>query len=165
MASGAELLRALGAGVNGPERSSAKRSGEPIVAGGVQADFASMLEQARAGALESGLPVRIASGVGAELNEEQLRRMGPVLDRLHASGASHALVSIDGKFFKVDVLTREVRSEFDPASGDVLDGIDAVASVPAVQPSRSEGPTGLVGPPGVPVMGPSLARAIGVDAA
>ncbi|MBX3361847.1 MAG: hypothetical protein KF705_10485 [Phycisphaeraceae bacterium] len=164
MASGAELLRALGAGVNGPERLSTSRAIAPA-AGGVQADFAAMLEQARAGALETGLPVRIASGSAAELSDEQLHRMGPVLDRLHASGASHALVAIDGRFFKVDVLTREVRGEFDPASGELLDGIDAVASVPGRQAAESDEPSGSVGLPTVPVMGPSLARAIGVDAA
>lgn len=159
MTSGVELLRSLGAGVNGPERAASGAPAAPT-SGGVALDFAAMLDRARGGTLESGLPVRIAKNAGVELSEEQLARLGPVLDRLHASGASHALLSIDGRLLKVDVLTREVRGEFDPASGDVVEGIDAVASVPGADSAQA-----LVGVPGVGAMSPSLAKALEKDAA
>lgn len=161
MTTGVELLRSLGAGVNGPERTASGTS-VPASSEGIALDFASMLEQARAGSLESGLPVRIAKNAGVELSEEQLARLGPVLDRLHASGASHALLSIDGRFIKVDVLTREVRSEFDPASGGMVDGIDAVASVPSAD---GAGAGVVLGVPSVGAMSPSLAKALEKDAA
>ncbi len=158
MASGDELLKSLGAGVNGPERIAIPRSGAPA-SGGIGLDFAAMLEQARAGSLESGLPVRIAKSADVKLSDEQLARLGPVLDRLHAGGASHALVAIDGRLVKVDVMTREVRGEFDPASGEMMEGIDAVASAPSS--ARADGAE--VGVPRVGVLGPSLARALGQD--
>lgn len=158
MASGDVLMRSLGAGVNGPERIASARSG----ASGSSAaglDFATMLDQARAGTLESGLPVRIAKSSGVKLSDEQLARLAPVVDRLHAGGASHALIAIDGRLVKVDVITREVREEFDPSAQEVMEGIDAVASAPAGEAGRS----GVVGVPNVGVLGPSLSRALGRD--
>ncbi len=161
MTSGVDLLRSLGAGVNGPERVSSS-PGAVGPADGITRGFASMLEQARARSFESGLPVRVAQNAGVELSEEQLARLGPALDRLHASGASHALLSIDGRLLKVDVLTREVRGEFDPASGEMVEGIDAVASVP---PAGGTSVSPLVGVPSVGAMSSSLARALEKDAA
>lgn len=158
MASGDVLMRSLGAGVNGPERIAPARSG---ASGSNPAglEFATMLDQARAGTLDSGLPVRIAKSSGVKLSDEQLARLAPVVDRLHAGGASHALIAIDGRLVKVDVITREVREEFDPSAQEVMDGIDAVASAPAGQAALSE----AVGVPHVGVLGPSLSRALGRD--
>lgn len=160
MSNGVDLLRSLGSGVNGPDRV-ASNGAAPSGSGGIGQDFAAMLEQARGGTLETGLPVHIAKDANVELSEEQLARMGPVLDRLHASGASHALIAIDGRLVKVDVITRQVRGEFDPGAGTQEDGIDAVASVPTAHPEDGA----LIGVPRVGVMGRSLARALGHEAA
>lgn len=158
MATGSELLRALGGMSPVAPATGAKRVG---TGGASQAmDFSAMLERARAGELESGLPVQVAPGAEIGVSEEQLARLGPIIDRLHATGASHALIAIDGRLLVVDVLTRQVRSEFDPSAGEMVEGIDAVASAAA----QDEG-SAVVPPPGVGVMGPSLARALGREEA
>lgn len=151
---GDELLRALG-GIGAPGRAASERApggGSGASSTGAM-DFRAMLERASAGAFDSGLPVSVVSGASVQLNESQLARLGQVIDRLHASGASHALVEIDGRFLVVDVLTRQVRSEFQPGAGQSVDGIDAVASAPPA-------PEGALGPPRAGVPTPSLASAL-----
>lgn len=150
---GQDLLRRLASGVIPVETGRQAQSG---AASGSQPGFAALLASAQGGSLESGLPVRAAGGTEFGLNESQLARMGAVIDQLHASGASHALVALDGRFFKVDILTREIREEFDPASGARMDGIDAVASVPSIEPDGSA----TVGVPPIGLMSPSLLDAL-----
>lgn len=116
------------------------------------ASFEDLFKRATGGEVESGLPVRIAKGAGVEVNDEQLARLAPVVDRLHAAGASHALIEIDGRLLKVDVLTREVRAEIHPSEGALVDGIDAFAAAGA----RGEEKSGPLGPP-AGTMPPSLA--------
>lgn len=155
-----DMLRQLGSGVLPVD---GVRTAAPIASNGSRSAFAALLGQAEAQAgmqgasFDSGLPVRVAGGADLGLSEAQLARMGSVIDKLHASGASHALLSIDGRFFKVDVLTRQIRAEFDPAGGGQLDGIDAVASVP----SMNESAAGLLGPPPASSWNESLLKALG----
>lgn|GEM_PF-2608296 len=115
---GASLLRALSGtrGVSGAPASGAA-SGE---------DFRRLLERASSGDLRSDLPVRAARGSGVELEDAQLERIGVALDVAQSQGATSALVTIDGRAFEVDVLTRTVRREVTLDAGDVLTGIDAV---------------------------------------
>jgi hypothetical protein len=152
MASGDDLLRALGGVTNVSSAAGSAGASGRTAAGSV--DFRAMLERARAGTLESGLPVTVAPGTGLDIGQEQLARLGPVIDRLHASGASHAMVEIDGKFLVVDVMTRQVRSEFKPGDGGMVEGIDAVVSA---APAEVDG---VVGVPGSGVLHPSLAAAL-----
>lgn len=155
MASGDDLLRALGGvtGVTGVSGAAGGASASGRAANG-SLDFRAMLERARSGTLESGLPVTVAPGAGVEVDEKQLARLGPVIDRLHASGASHAMVEIDGTFLVVDVMTRQVRSEFKPGESGMVQGIDAVASA---APAPADGEVGM---PGAGVLSPSLAAAL-----
>jgi len=111
-----ELLRMLGSGLR-PDGASA-RGPEPAM------DFQTLLAQARAGGLETGLPVTVADGAGVSLDASQLARLGSVVDRAHAEGATRILVMLDGRALDVDVLSRRVLGEADLAGGKVLTGID-----------------------------------------
>lgn len=120
--SASDLLRVLGSGVV-PD-GGAPPAGET---GGV--DFQTLLAQARAGSLDTGLPVTIADGVDLDLSDEQLVRLGRVVDRAHAEGASRIVVMMDGQALDVDVLSRRVLGETDLAGGRVVTGIDGFVSL------------------------------------
>lgn len=113
----ADLLRVLGSGVRPEVSGGADRPAEGP-------DFQTLLAQARAGSLETGLPVTIADGVGLELSDEQLTRLGRVVDRAHAEGATRIVVMMDGAALDVDVLSRRVLGEADLSGGRVVTGID-----------------------------------------
>jgi hypothetical protein len=87
-------------------------------------DFQTLLAQARAGGLDTGLPVTVADGAGVSLDASQLARLGSVVDRAHAEGATRILVMLDGRALDVDVLSRRVLGEADLTGGRVLTGID-----------------------------------------
>lgn len=72
------------------------------------ASFSTLFENAKAGILDSGQPVSIAKSAGVELNDEQLARLAPAVDRAQAAGATRALVHLDGMWLAVDVGTRQV---------------------------------------------------------
>ncbi len=112
-----DLLRMLGSGLR-PDGAAA--TNQPESSG----DFAVLLAQARAGGLETGMPVSLAAGSGVELDAAQLDRLGGVVDRAHAEGATRIVVMMDGKALDVDVLSRRVLGEADLSGGRVLTGID-----------------------------------------
>ncbi|VAX41196.1 hypothetical protein MNBD_PLANCTO03-410 [hydrothermal vent metagenome] len=112
-----DLLRVLGSGLR-PDGSAAVTQPKSVK------DFAAMLAQARDGGLETGLPVTVAEGSGVELDAAQLERLGRVVDRAHAEGATRIAVMMDGATFDVDVLSRRVLGEADLSEGRVLTGID-----------------------------------------
>ena len=112
-----DLLRLLGSGPR-PDGASPGVQTEPVQ------DFQTLLARARAGGLETGLPVSVADGAGAALDAAQLERLGAVGDRAHAEGATRILVMLDGRALDVDVLSRRVLGEADLAGGKVLTGID-----------------------------------------
>ncbi|MCL4741890.1 MAG: hypothetical protein KJZ54_06755 [Phycisphaerales bacterium] len=146
-ANGAEMLRALGAGVSLPSGA----VGEPTRAGG---EFAALLARAQAGEVRTGLEVTVARGAGVQLSPEQLERLADAADRAHAEGASRALVLIDGLALELDVLGRTITGAVDLGSEGVLTGIDAVVRVGAPGAPRVE----LFAPrPGI---APSLVRAL-----
>ncbi len=113
----ADLLRVLGSGLRPDGAAEGVRAADG-------ADFQTLLARARAGSLETGLPVTVADGAGLELSEEQLARLGRVVDRAHAEGATRILVMLDGVALDVDVLSRRVLGEADLAGGRVMTGID-----------------------------------------
>jgi hypothetical protein len=101
------------------------------------ADFATLLTQARAGEVASGLPVKNAAR-GLELSEDQLRRLALAADRAEAQGATRALVLIDGLTLKLDITMREITGSADLKSGNILTGIDAVINMqsPGAEPPQ-----------------------------
>lgn len=112
-----DLLRVLGSGLR-PE--SAAPAAQPTSI----KDFAALLAQARDGGLDTGLPVSVAGGSGVALDAAQLERLGGVVDRAHAEGATRIVVMMDGRVLDVDVLSRRVLGEADLSDGRVLTGID-----------------------------------------
>lgn len=115
----ADLLRVLGSGV----RPDGQAQDIPAASG---ADFERMLAQARAGTLETGLPVTVAEGAGVELDATQLERLGRAVDRAHAEGATRVVVLMDGMSLDVDVLSRRVLGPADTSGGRVVTGIDGL---------------------------------------
>lgn len=127
--SGAELLRSLGSGVRpyqtGSEGSQLRGTEAP---GAV--DFASLLQQARSGAVSSGKPVSIGEGAAANLTEDQLKRLEQAADVAEASGATKALVLMDGMAIKLDVGVRTVTGVAPEKDAPVLTGFDTIVRVP-----------------------------------
>lgn len=148
----ADLLRVLGSAIR-PDGAAAVRTAEGTPA------FDSLLLQARSGALETGLPVSIASGAEVELTQPQLDELGRLIDRAHAEGATRMAVLVEGKALDVDVLSRRVLGELDLADGNVMTGIDGV-----VRLDRDEsGPMASPPTPSVGAMDASLLRLLGQD--
>ena len=146
-ASGAEMLRALGAGASHP----GDGVGASVQAGG---EFAALLARAQSGEVRTGLEVTVARGVDVQLTASQLERLAAAADRAHAEGASRALVLIDGLALELDVLSRTITGAIDLGAEGVLTGIDAVVRVGAPGVLRVES---FAPPPGI---APSLVRAL-----
>jgi hypothetical protein len=100
--------------------------------------FAALLEQARAGNVESGVPLRVPSQLGLNLNQSQVERLMKAADQAEAQGAARALVMMDGMGITLDVGTRTVTGTVDASKPGVLEGIDAVV-VAGVDPNSPEG--------------------------
>ncbi|QOJ01297.1 MAG: hypothetical protein HRU70_12700 [Phycisphaeraceae bacterium] len=136
------LLGGLGDGASGVSRTLGRSGGgfSPRAMGGP--DFRSVLEQARAGGVSSGVRVTIAEGAGVTLTDEQVGRVSIAADKAEASGASRALVKIDEQWVSVDLATRTVTGSWSPGSGEVAGGIDAVLEAPgaAAGPGVPTGP-------------------------
>lgn len=124
-----DLLRVLG---SGPRPDGGAGAAPP----GAGSDFEVLLARARAGGLETGLPLSVAEGSGVELDGAQLERLAGVVDRAHAEGATRILVMMDGKTLDVDVLSRRVLGEADLSGGRVLTGIDGFVRLGAGDDAR-----------------------------
>lgn len=103
-------------------------------------DFASLLNQAKAGQLASGREVTVASGAGVNLTDDQIKRISVAADLAESQGATRALVHIDGMTIKLDVGMREVTGAVDMKSSTVLTGIDAVIDVPGESKEKQQAP-------------------------
>ena len=156
MTTSAELLRMLGS-IGAP----GSAPGAPAGSAPSGVDFASLLKQASAGALSSGLPVTIAKGSTVQLSSDQLARIAVAADQAQAQGANRALVLIDGKAIKLDVAVRQITGAADLNSGGVLTGIDSVVSIPAASQSGSQAAPGVVPLPRTGYASPSLLRLLG----
>ena len=149
MSTGAsELLRSLGAGLRPAGIDAAGKTSGPARAGS-GAMFADLLASARAGEISSGAPVTIAKGAGVELSEDQLRRLSIAVDRAEASGATRALVMIDGMALRVDVGVRQVTGRAELAPGAALSGIDGIVQAPDAEAGL---PVAAGSGPGVPAV-------------
>jgi len=125
------LLRALGGGARPLGISGAgaatgtARSG---TAAGVP--FADLLARAQTGEVASALPVTVTNGAGVNLSEDQLQRLSVAADRAEASGATRALVLIDGMALRLDVGVRQITGTAELGAGAALSGIDGVVRAP-----------------------------------
>lgn len=157
---GTELLRLLG-GMAAPQ-TGAVPAAAPGAAGAT--DFASLLQQASAGQLSSGRPVTIGKNSGVVLSADQLGRIASAADQALAQGSSKALVLIDGKAVKLDVMTREITGQVDLSGGGMLTDIDSVVGVPpaAGAAAASAAAPGVVPLPnaGPATANPSLLRTL-----
>jgi hypothetical protein len=172
MSEAVDLLKSL-AGVHaarvGALQGAASKATKPA-AGATSDDFAALLEQARSGKIESGVPIRVPKHLGIELSESQAERLMKAADQAETQGAGRALVMMDGMGITIDVGTRTVTGVIDPSSPGVLEGIDAVVvasadpkAVQAKGDARSEN-KGVLAMPGVsPSLRPELMKALGRD--
>lgn len=146
------LLRMLSGGIGAIGRAASSTPPSASVGG----DFQAMLDRARQGEVESGLPVTIDDRAGVTLTDDQLRRLAVAADRAEAQGATRALVLIDGMALRLDVGLREVTGVAELKGNAPLTGIDAVISVPGPEGSGAAGsdaagPSGDAGPRVLPL--------------
>jgi hypothetical protein len=105
-----------------------------------------MLAKAKSGELSSGLPVVVAPGAGVQLSGEQLTKLASAADVAEASGASKALVAIDGRMLTMDVATREITADVTAQLAShtqgvpaVLADIEAFVQVPSIASTQGGG--------------------------
>lgn len=123
------LLRLLGGGAAAPPSANPVNPGQ--IAG---ANFATLLQQARTGGFASGRQITVGPGSGVNLSADQLQRIADAADKAEAQGATRALVLVDGMALRVDLTSRQVTGAADLNTPGVLSNIDAVVSVPSVDP-------------------------------
>lgn len=143
--SGAELIRALAAGIR-PTETGAPQGRTPSNISG--AGFASLLS--RAAETGTGLPVTIAPDSGIQLSSEQLTRLAAATDAAERQGATRALVLLDGSAYHVDVGVRTVTGKADLSAVNTVTGIDAVVVAQAAPGSCATGPLGAATPETTP---------------
>lgn len=97
--------------------------------------FASALESARSGELDSGRVVVAGPGLGIDLTSDQLQRLAYATDLAEAQGAKSAAVLIDGLVVRVDVASR-MATEHAPVDSAVMADVDVVVS--AGEPARAQ---------------------------
>jgi hypothetical protein len=114
------LIRMLAGGVRafGPDEPAAP--GNPV-----GFDFESMLGLAGKGKLRSGSPVRLARGFADRVGAEMLGQLATAADTAAAEGITRALVMIEERMFRLDVLARTVIDAPDHGA-EVIAGIDGV---------------------------------------
>lgn len=110
--------------------------------------FAELLSQARGGSPPSGGPVEVdaSAELATPLSEEQLGRIAEAVDRAEAAGASRALVLVDGRALRVDVLTRRVVEEVDLSGGAPAVDVDAVVEAAGGEEPETLGPPRAAAP-------------------
>ncbi|MBL8989956.1 MAG: hypothetical protein JNJ48_00080 [Phycisphaerae bacterium] len=124
---GSMLLKRL-AGL-APGAGAAAAGAARSIAGGAEA-FASMLERAGRGELESGLKVTVSSRCDLTLSESQLSRLSRAADEAEAAGMVTAVAVIDGMALHLDVQARTVTGRLD-ASQRSAGRVDGVVYAPA----------------------------------
>jgi hypothetical protein len=145
-AGGAELLRALGAGVR-PVDAVPSAVGQR---GGGSDVFGSLLEAARAGSVRTDLPVSVDRGVALVLSDGDRARIGAAIDTAAGLGARRAAVLFEGRVLTVDAQDRRIVAAQAAGKVESIGGIDAVVRVgppnangPAV--AKTDGPGGGTG--------------------
>lgn len=149
MTSGTDMLRKLASGVlpTGVNQAPAILGRADVSKSG----FADLLTAAKSGELKSGETVTVRKGEQFTLSEDQVERLAAIADRAELSGASKALVELDGQWFSLDIGKREVAAASGPAHGDVVTGFDSIVRDNAQLPTDAA----------LPADGASLLRALG----
>ncbi|MEZ6243777.1 MAG: hypothetical protein R3B57_12130 [Phycisphaerales bacterium] len=155
MSGGAEMLRALGAGirpVGGETRVPTPKASD--------AGFAQMLRQACDGELRTESPVAIAPGLDLSLTPAQEAALSGAADRAESAGAKHALVLLDDMTLLLDVTARQVVDTPNLASAGVLAGIDSIVRADSSEDAdgRASAPRAPAGPVGNASLLQALAR-------
>ncbi|MCL4220540.1 MAG: hypothetical protein KJZ65_04135 [Phycisphaerales bacterium] len=112
------LLRMLGSGVVPTER-------VPSGADPRSLAFAALLEQARAGAVRSGLTVSVDPDLRLELDHDKIEQLSQIADLAQAQGLDRVLV-IDGSHRLVLDVERRVIVGKAEGAGQLMSGFDAV---------------------------------------
>jgi len=118
--SSADLLRVLGSGLQQKIESATKSSH-------AMQNFAGLLESARKGDVQTGLPVEIVNGADVTLSQETLDKIAAIVDRAHAAGATRIVVLDGEQALDVDVLSRRVLGKVNLHDGHIMTEIDGVA--------------------------------------
>ncbi|MFA6043454.1 MAG: hypothetical protein WC718_00595 [Phycisphaerales bacterium] len=130
-----QLLKVLGS--SGSAKNLQASAGSSIAG----QSFDSLLQQAQAGSLSSGQPVKVAPGVDLSLTDAQQATLDAGADKAQLQGAQNALVLVGDRAFSLDVATRTITG---PANADqgVISGFGAAISL---NPQASGGPNLLAG--------------------
>lgn len=115
-----QLLRALGGGVRPIDSGASSRYS--LEHG---TDFGALLERARSGNPETGLPVKLTGVLDQQLDHEQRAALAAAVDRVAVVGGETALILLDERTLRVDVRTRTVIGEIEQAESDPVVGIDS----------------------------------------
>lgn len=159
MSNAADMLRSL-AGTHSVGRTGMRPANAASNSQNLQgADFGALLEQARSGNVESGVPIRVPKHLGLQLDQSQNDRLAKAMDQADMQGAGRALVLMDGMALTMDVGTRTVTGVVDAKSPGVLDGIDTVVVAsqdPNAKTNDAKGADLFAGTVGMPKASPSL---------
>ena len=123
--------------------------------------FDQMLALVSDGRVSSGRKVTVAFEADPPLNEAQLDRLGAAADLAESSGASSAMMLIDGRGITLDVNERTLTDELTPTSS-VVNTVDAAVYV--IDPERDHPSEPLrpgMGIWGAGIMPPGAARHFG----
>lgn len=158
MTSPTDLLKSL-AGVHASRVCGVSPTSSTQPAPPPEQSFAALLEQAKAGKFESGVPLRVPSHLGIQLSESQSSRLSKAIDQAEAQGAQRCVVLMDGKGYSVDVATRTVSGAIDASVPGVLDGIDAMV-IAAPEPKEGNDARSAIstGPKATPALQPNISR-------
>jgi hypothetical protein len=126
----------------------AERAGGPRAALEAR-PFDELLEEAKAGLVRSGRPVRLAHQPAEAIGAEALRRLGEAADLAEAAGAQRALLVSEGRSLLLDVTSRTITGEL--TRGLRAARLDAAVFVPG--PGDGASPRVLGPPSGVPPKG------------
>jgi hypothetical protein len=131
-------------------------------------DFNALLERARSGNPETGIPVKLTVGLEQVLSPEQQNALANALDRIAVVGANSALINLDGRILRVDVRTRTVVEEIEQEDTSPVTLIDAFIQAERKTDLDDETPAAVVEQAQINsargVRNPSLVRALEGDA-
>ena len=144
------LLRQL-AGPVTPTAGGAGAAGQATRAAGEERPFATLLAQAQRGVLRTDRPVLedVSTTADAQepLDEPQLQRVGAAADLLESTGATRALLMLDGRPLVLDVQERTITQELAPGRPMAVDAAISVASA-SDEPHGPADPRQVMPPPG-----------------
>lgn len=105
--------------------------------------FDDMLARARAGALRTGLPVRVPLGLRPPVSKSDLDLLSERTDLAQAEGIHRALIEVGGRTYRVDVDRRTVidapdahKTAVGEIDGAVLEGVPGGGGAEAIVPAR-----------------------------